>query len=124
VALDILQAIPSDSGTYTCTVSNPAGTAKSSFVINITPKENLLTATQHEGAIEKLKALEDRKKRKPETVEECFAEAPKFVRPLRNVNVVENGLVHLEASLIPVNDPDLRVEWISGASGAPLKNGE
>uniref|UniRef100_T1GPM1 Ig-like domain-containing protein n=1 Tax=Megaselia scalaris TaxID=36166 RepID=T1GPM1_MEGSC len=46
---------------------------------------------------------------------------PQFGRPLRNVDVPEGRPVHLEATLTPVNDPTMQVEWF--CNGKPILTG-
>lgn len=37
---------------------------------------------------------------------------PQFIVPLRDVQQVEGGKVHLEARIEPVGDPSMRIEWL------------
>lgn len=48
---------------------------------------------------------------------------PEFKSPIKDqVNIREGGFSHFEARLEPVNDPDLRVEWLK--DGRPVEASE
>ncbi|PSN37209.1 Titin, partial [Blattella germanica] len=107
-ALDILTVYAEDSGEYTCKATNNLGSATSSIKLN------------HEGALQKIQYLEDDSRyKRTKTEETVIAEKPQFGRPLRNVEHLPEGLsVHLEATLTPVNDPTMKVEWY--CDGRPI----
>nr|CAD7404271.1 unnamed protein product [Timema cristinae] len=122
-ALDILTAYPEDSGEYTCKAINKLGQAQSSIKLNVTARSSIIRDTQHEGALQKIQYLEDdsRNKRTPKE-DTVIAEKPQFGRPLRNIEKLPEGLsAHLEATLTPVNDPTMRVEWF--CNGRPIPQG-
>lgn len=49
-------------------------------------------------------------------------EKPQFGRGLKNVeNLPESQTAHLEATLTPVNDPTMKVEWF--CNGRPVQTG-
>lgn len=48
-----------------------------------------------------------------------MAEKPQFGKPLKNAQVTEGFPVHLEATLTPVNDPTMRVEWYCNGRSIP-----
>ena len=47
---------------------------------------------------------------------------PNFGRPLRNLIQTEGQAIHLEATLTPVNDPTMKVEWFF--NGIPIPSGK
>ncbi|KAH8354104.1 hypothetical protein KR067_009193, partial [Drosophila pandora] len=111
-----------DSGEYTCRVTNNLGEAVNSIVLNVTSRSSIIHETQHEEALTKIQHLEDTSRFQRKTDEEQFhAERPQFGRPLRNAKVNEGTPVHLEATLIPVNDPTMKVEWY--CNGRPIQTG-
>ncbi|KMY97015.1 uncharacterized protein Dsimw501_GD13415, isoform H [Drosophila simulans] len=121
-ALDILTVYAEDSGEYTCRVTNNLGEAINSIVLNVTSRSSIIHETQHEEALTKIQHLEDSSRFQRKTDEEQFhAERPQFGRPLRNAKVNEGAPVHLEATLIPVNDPTMKVEWY--CNGRPIQTG-
>lgn len=79
--------------------------------------------TQHEGALEKIQYLEDDSRNKRTTVDESVVlEKPQFGRPLKSIERLSEGKsAHLEATLTPVNDPTMRVEWF--CNGTPIAQG-
>lgn len=120
-ALDVLTVYAEDSGEYTCVATNRLGRAQSSIKLTVQSRSSIIHETQHEGALEKIHYLEsDRSTRRAED-EHYVAEKPQFGRPLRNANVAEGVPVHLEATLTPVNDPTMKVEWY--CNGRPIPNG-
>nr|XP_036671085.1 titin isoform X4 [Drosophila suzukii] len=121
-ALDILTVYAEDSGEYTCRVTNNLGEAVNSIALNVTSRSSIIHETQHEEALTKIQHLEDTSRFQRKTDEEQFhAERPQFGRPLRNAKVNEGTPVHLEATLIPVNDPTMKVEWY--CNGTPIQTG-
>lgn len=85
-------------------------------------KESIIRDTQHESALEKIQYLEDDSRYKKVVRDESFiAEKPQFGKPLKNAQVAEGQPVHLEATLTPVNDPTMRVEWY--CNGRPVQQG-
>ena len=121
-ALDILTVYPADSGEYTCRATNRLGQAQSAVKLNVASRSGIVYESQHDGALEKIQYLEDASRFQRRSDEEQFvAEKPQFGRPLRNANVSEGVPVHLEATLIPVNDPTMKVEWF--VNGRPIPAG-
>lgn len=50
-------------------------------------------------------------------------EKPEFGRPLKNIeHLAEGKMAHLEATLTPVNDPTMKVEWFR--NGKPVPQGK
>lgn len=87
-----------------------------------TAKESIIRDTLHDSALEKIQYLEDDSRNKRVAREETFvAEKPQFGKPLKNAEVPEGKPVHLEATLTPVNDPTMRVEWY--CNGRPIQQG-
>lgn len=121
-ALDVLTVYAEDSGEYTAVATNQLGQAQSSIRLNVQPRAGIIRDTQHEGALEKIHYLEnDSRYRRKADDEQFIAEKPQFGRPLKNAMVQEGKPVHLEATLTPVNDPTMRVEWY--CNGRPIPQG-
>ncbi|KAH8349333.1 hypothetical protein KR084_012599, partial [Drosophila pseudotakahashii] len=120
VALDIMSTLPEDAGTYTCRAFNAVGEAITSAVAVVHTKKSIYLESQHETALPRLQHLEDGSKRQRISVQDEFvSQAPVFTMPVRDVRVAENQAVHFEARLIPVGDPNLKVEWLR--NGQPIE---
>ncbi|GIY11090.1 titin, partial [Caerostris extrusa] len=100
--------------------TNSLGTASSSARINVTAKKSLILESQQPDSLQKIRMLEDHSRfAKPEEPEQMFGK-PIFGRPLYNLdNLIEGQSAHLEATLTPVNDPSMKVEWYH--NGVPIK---
>ncbi|CAG0878668.1 unnamed protein product [Darwinula stevensoni] len=121
-ALDILDVYPEDSGEYTIKATNKRGTASSSIKLNVNPRSNLILDSAHPDAVPKLKALEHKGAYVPPEEPIGPFEKPQFPRPLRaQENIAEAQPVHLEATLTPVNDATMKVEWFY--NGRPIPQG-
>lgn len=92
------------------------------FILNLPAFASLQLDTQHVDALEKIKTLESYKPGRKEEVTVLTSEKPNFTRPLRNVAVAEAQPVHLEATLTPINDPTMKVEWFRN-DGKPIPQG-
>lgn len=88
-----------------------------------TAKSSIIRDTQHEGALQKIQYLEDESRYKRSSVDEvAVTEKPQFGRPLKNIEHLPEGRsAHLEATLTPVNDPTMKVEWY--CNGRPVPQG-
>lgn len=122
-SLDVLSALPEDSGEYTCRAINKLGRAESSVRLGVQSRASIISETQHQGALNKIQYLEDDSRFKRAQAEDVLmTEKPQFGRPLKNVEHLPEGRsVHLEATLIPVNDPTMKVEWYR--NGIPIPQG-
>ncbi|CAH1976506.1 unnamed protein product [Acanthoscelides obtectus] len=122
-SLDVLTAYAEDSGEYTCRATNRIGQATSSVHTNIKSKSSIIRETQHEGALRKIQHLEDDSKYKRVSHEDSVVlEKPQFGRGLKTIeNLPEGSSAHLEATLTPVNDATMKVEWF--CNGRPIQTG-
>lgn len=118
VALDIMYAYAEDSGTYTCRATNINGQAVTSCSLLCHTKDSILVDTMNQEAMDKISRLESRTQRTI-TTEETTMQAPVFTSPIKDQRLVENAPLHFEARLIPVGDPDLKVEWFK--NNVPLQ---
>ncbi|CAN8024063.1 unnamed protein product, partial [Ixodes persulcatus] len=120
VSLDILATYAEDSGTYTCKATNQLGEAVVSAQLKCAAQKSLILETQNQEAYDKIQQLEAYGQQpKPAFVEELTTQAPVFTQPMNNLNLKENQSAHFECKLIPVGDPNLRVEWFH--NGLPLQ---
>lgn len=122
VALDIVHATSLDSGEYTVRATNHLGSAHTSACVRIICRSDIVSETQNEVSLEQIQMLEDSSRRREQVTEDLTVmQAPKFTRPLHNIEVVEGTNVHMECRLQPVGDPTMRVEWF--VNGYPIKTG-
>lgn len=120
-ALDINFLVAQDAGEYTLVVSNEAGQAQTSTVIDVEGGVLILDETNHPESLKRIQEIEAIKPAQPED-EEVVAEPPQFTQQLQasqTENIVEGQPLHLDCLLIPINDNKLRVEWYF--NGQPLQ---
>lgn len=121
VILDINQVEPRDSGEWLCHISNAAGEAITIGYINCSPNENIIYDPQQPKSVPRIAELE-RPKAVPQPAPDKAMQPPKFVVPLPQFPPLEEGdSVHLEAQLIPLDDPNMKVEWFK--DGRPVQYG-
>lgn len=122
VALDIIDLIAEDSGTYTCRAVNFVGSDETHCTLMCRSTTQILTETQNESGLEQIHYLEDcSKHHRSEVIDETTKQSPVFTTSLKNVEIKEGQRAHFECRLIPVSDPTLKVEWYH--NNAPLKSG-
>lgn len=109
VAIDIGQCVPEDSGNYKVRATNELGKCETDVNLRVVgPGSTIFSDTDR--PLEKYAALESRGPARPEEQVPAF-QRPVFTVPLENIETTENCNIHFEARLIPVGDPNLKVEW-------------
>ncbi|XP_014664087.1 PREDICTED: titin-like [Priapulus caudatus] len=126
VTIDISPVYDEDTGEYKCVATNKYGQAETKAIIKCTPKTALLMDTQlpesMRAGMQKIKDLEDAMDRPKHPEEPADAgEPPKFIVPLTSPVVTEGAPAHLEARLVPIGDPTMRVHWFR--NGEPFNLG-
>ncbi|XP_067120871.1 titin [Centruroides vittatus] len=122
VALDILTVYAEDSGEYMVRATNQVGTATSSAKITVTAKKSLILESQQPDSLQKIEYLEGTRYKQMTEQEIIYNQKPAFGRPLNNLdNLIESQSAHLEATLTPTNDPNMKVEWFF--NGRPIQQG-
>lgn len=109
LALDVGGCVPEDSGNYKVRATNDFGKCETDIDLRVVgPGSTVISDT--DKPLEKFAGLENRG---PVRVEQEVAtfQRPVFTVPLENIESVENQNIHFEARLIPVGDPNLKVEW-------------
>jgi titin len=109
VALDILQLIAEDSGVYTCRATNAKGVDEVTVRLNVSSSKSIIQASQVN--VEKLQYIEDKSSKKFKYDEEIITQAPVFTSSLKNIEIREGQRAHFESRIIPVSDPNLKVQW-------------
>lgn len=111
ITLDIYNVTDEDSGEYKVKVSNHLGTVESSINLNVLGKENILRASNQPSSLDKIQVLERSHKKKKIEEDYVFIDKPKFGAKLNDHAINEGEPVYLESSLMPINDPSMKVEW-------------
>lgn len=101
-----------DSGVYEAVISNRVGTDKVSTRLSVTVK-SLERDTEYDEGLRRIQQLESSTKYKREEYEEVeIQEKPKFLSPLNGPSsLLEGEHLHLETRLVPINDPNMKVEF-------------
>jgi len=74
-----------------------------------------------EFSVDKLRQLDTRQVIEVQE-EETMIQAPKFINQIQSLEgLIEGDSAHFECKLVPINDPNLRVEWYH--NGKPLISG-
>lgn len=111
VILEINSVEPRDTGEWVCKATNQMGVATSKGSLKCTGKPNIISDSQQPKSLEKIVDLE-RPKPGPEVAPSKTPKPPKFISPLIPLPDLEEGdSVHLEAQVVPVDDPQMRIEW-------------
>lgn len=122
VALDVIDLIAEDSGTYTCRATNLIGSDETNCSLRCRQSGQIITSTVNETGLQQIQHLEDRSRyQRREDVEEITTQAPMFTTSLKNIDIKEGQRAHFECRLIPVSDATMKVEWFH--NGQPLKSG-
>lgn len=113
VALDIQHVVPEDAGEYSCKAINALGQCVSKINVNVTAKSNIILDSQRPEGLDKIRELEcHAPHQRPEIPDRVTLQRPVFTQPLQNIDTIAEGqTAHFECRLIPVGDPNLKVEW-------------
>lgn len=116
VTLDLTEVYERDQGIYTCKAYNKSGEAFTSSTVYCSSKDKIIDRTQHPKGAEGLEAIQDLEeslRRDDGTpADSDISQPPKFTSeftPLTNVG--EGEIAHYEASLIPLGDQSMVIEW-------------
>uniref|UniRef100_A0A1I7XKV9 Titin n=1 Tax=Heterorhabditis bacteriophora TaxID=37862 RepID=A0A1I7XKV9_HETBA len=102
VTLDLQYVLGEDDGEYSVMVRNSEGEDKTGGKLSCTTRASILGETQHEASWQRIQYGK-----------------PTFTQPLQSVaDLSEGGVALLEARVIPVNDPNLHIQWFF--NDAPL----
>ncbi|CAJ0920993.1 unnamed protein product, partial [Mesorhabditis belari] len=118
--LDILSVNPDHEGIYTVKLSNSEGEAASSAAVRVDGTSAIIGETRHEESWKRIQELEAPKAPAPDEAPAVY-DHPQILTPLGDIECEEGDHIHLEASITPLNDPNLKVQWIR--NGNPLTQG-
>ncbi|VDK72603.1 unnamed protein product [Litomosoides sigmodontis] len=119
VSLDILYAFPEDSGEWMCVASNSLGDARSTVTFKIIGKKVINNESQHPESLQRIREIEAPREVAPKAPE-LKPLAPKFLHSLGSIQRIEGQPAHFETRLAPINDPNMRIQWLK--DGIPLLN--
>ncbi|KAI6199682.1 hypothetical protein M3Y96_00652800 [Aphelenchoides besseyi] len=120
ITLYINGLLPDDSGEYTLIIENDQGQVQTSATIDVENPESLVLDTNHPESLRRIIELESVKPAEP-TLDDLPPEAPQFTQQLTalEAELIEGMPQHLDATVIPINDPSLQIEWYF--NGQPLQ---
>lgn len=111
IALDIVGVTQRDEGRYVCKATNNFGQAETTANVKVMVRNNIISESEHEAALQQINYLESERKVQQSfqmqqnfQMEEGSKQPPQFTKTLKNVEIMENNNVHLEARLIPTGD--------------------
>lgn len=113
VSLDIQHCVPEDAGEYSVKAINTLGQCKSSIKMKVISKGGIISESQRPEGLEKIMQLESSAPfKRPDAKDPTTKQRPVFTQPLQNIDLIaEAQTAHFECRLIPVGDPNLKVEW-------------
>uniref|UniRef100_A0A158P8T2 Titin n=1 Tax=Angiostrongylus cantonensis TaxID=6313 RepID=A0A158P8T2_ANGCA len=118
VIMDINQAEVRDSGEWTCVAKNEAGEAQCSAQLTVVGKENIVLDSLNPQSLERIQEIEAEKPAISEQPAPVYS-TPAFTAPLSVQGVLEEfGSAHLQAQFTPIDDPNVKVEWLR--DGQPI----
>uniref|UniRef100_A0A7E4ZS77 Immunoglobulin I-set domain protein n=1 Tax=Panagrellus redivivus TaxID=6233 RepID=A0A7E4ZS77_PANRE len=111
VSLDISYALSQDIGDYRCVATNDYGEDSTEAHLDCDKRPSIITDTQHEESWRRIQEIEAPREAAPEQEAAAYAK-PQFTQPLQSfADVPEGTSIVFEGRLIPVNDPNLQVQW-------------
>ncbi|KAF8383875.1 ketn-1 [Pristionchus pacificus] len=118
--LDILSVNPDHNGMYTLHIANDQGEAASSASVKVAGTDAVLRETRHEESWKRIQILEAPREPAPDAPAPVY-DTPQIKTAIADVECSEGEPAHFEATIEPINDPGLKVEWLR--NGQPLAHG-
>lgn len=120
VVMDIAYTQNHDTGEYVCRAYNKYGEDFTKATINCYGRSGVFSDSLQPDSLAKIRELESLQGAQQQTAQAASAEPPKFLTQIQDVaKLVEGQSAHFEARLIPVDDPDLKVEWFYNGKKLP-----
>lgn len=107
ISLNILQCLIQDTGSYTCRLTNNAGSVESTVLLTVM-KETVIESLYSENILRLDQARMQQTEAKPADQAQI---PPRFLSQFQELQLNENQVAHFECRIEPVSDPTLRVEW-------------
>ena len=120
VVLDIAYTQNHDTGEYVCRAYNKYGEDFTKATISCYGRGGVYSDTLQPESLAKIRELESLQGLQQQAPAPASAEPPKFITQIQDVTkLVEGQSAHFEARLVPVDDPDLKVEWFYNGKKLP-----
>lgn len=127
VILEVAGIYQRDSGLYTCKATNRHGEATVSCKLQVRGRQGIIMEPQlpvnFRTGTESIQKLEENLYKKDEIIdEEETPNPPRFTVDIKdNIDVPENGPLHFDCRVEPINDPTMRIDWFQ--NGRPFATG-
>lgn len=127
VILEVAGIYQRDSGLYTCKATNRHGEATVSCKLQVRGRQGIIMEPQlpanFRSGTESIQKLEENLYKKEEIIdEEEKPNPPRFTVDIKdNIDVPENGPIHFDCRVEPINDPTMRIDWFH--NGRPFATG-
>ncbi|KAA0201394.1 hypothetical protein HAZT_HAZT001733 [Hyalella azteca] len=126
VIMELSPVYPEDSGEYMCRAYNDYGEAVTKANLSCDGKRSIILESQlpksMQRGMEKIAQLEGLMMKSPDMpTPSDIGQPPQFITEPKDQSISENQLAHFECRLLPVGDPNLRVDWFH--NGRPLGAG-
>ncbi|XP_022670614.1 titin-like isoform X6 [Varroa destructor] len=112
VAIDLAYVYPENSGNYTVRATNRLGTAQTAMDVTVQGKSSVQLESLHPQSMQSIREIEGKINKTDYEVAAPVFQRPEFTQPLKNADLTENQPCRLEARLIPVGDPTMKIEWL------------
>lgn len=120
VVLDIAYTQNHDAGEYICRAYNKYGEDFTKATINCYGRSGVFLDSLQPDSLAKIRELESLQGVQQQAPATPSAEPPRFLTQIQDVTkLVEGQSAHFEARLVPVDDPDLKVEWFYNGKKLP-----
>lgn len=112
IALDIIGAIPEDSGTYSVVVSNELGQVQSSVELSVIGADTLYLDSQHPEGLDRIAELDQPRIFGIQEVPDRESDnPPKFLGNLQDMEINELQDIVFDLIIQPANDQSMTIEW-------------
>lgn len=120
VLMDIAYVQSHDSGVYMCKATNKYGSDTTTGSIKCFGKGGVYLDSLQPDSLAKIRELESLQGQQAQSPAAPSSQPPKFLTQIADITkLVEGQSAHFEARLIPVDDPDLVVEWYYNGKKLP-----
>lgn len=121
VVLDIAYTQNHDTGEYVCRAFNKYGEDFTKAKITCYGKSGVYLDSLQPDSLDKIRQLESLHAHQQQAPSTPLGVCPKFVTQIQDVSKLTEGQsAHFEARLMPLDDPNLKVEWFHNGKKLPM----